>query len=327
MSTAPFSSVPRPEVLARGAQGLAISLIVLFLVTILGSFLPPRLLDPDWQLTLASNLIDNGINLLLAVFMMLLASYLDPNNEALQRRQAQFRTMASWVAIAYLLLAPLQGLAFLNGFDQASSSLVRQTQQNRQAIGSLRDAVINANSLVELQGRLRKLQAPALPADVVSMPLVELKASLLDQLEAKDNILKQNLRQPLVKQLWPTLQKTLRNMVAALVLGLGFASVGTQKDPSMNLLQQWSANIKSLGKIQSNLQTRWEEWREQRLQKREMDQRLTHLRQAQQKTTSQEKNKFSKWFNSKNQANADYIDQIISSETKNSSTNKDKKPK
>ena len=48
------------ERLARGAQGLGFALILLFLLTVAGSFLPPQLLDPTWQLTLASNLTDNG---------------------------------------------------------------------------------------------------------------------------------------------------------------------------------------------------------------------------------------------------------------------------
>ncbi|MFZ0409722.1 MAG: hypothetical protein WAM11_16675 [Cyanobium sp.] len=266
-------------------------MVVLFLLTILGSFLPPRLLDPNWILILSSNLIDNGVNPLLGLFLMMLASYLDPSNEAIKRRQTRFRSLACWAAIGYLLLAPLQGMAFLRGFDQASSSLTQQTQQSRQAIASLRDAVINADTLVDLQTRMLKLQAPALPPDATSVSLAALKTSLLNQLEARDNVLKQALREPLIKQLWPTLQKTLRNMAAALVLGLGFASVATAKGSSVTLLQGWIEGLRALNEQPTKLTNHWKKWAKQRSEKRTLAKKMALIRREQKKSLASKQNK------------------------------------
>ena len=298
------------ERLARGAQGLGFALILLFLLNIIGSFLPPQLLDPTWQLTLASNLIDNGAYPLLGFFLVVLAAYIDPDNAALERRQARLRVLACWLAIAYLLLAPLQGLVFLRGFSQAGSGLRQQTQRSHEAIVNLRSAISTSGSFSELQARLRQLQAPSLPPDASNLPLRQLKTSLIDQLEASDNALKQNLRQPLVSKLWPTLQKTLRNMVAALVLGLGFASIGTPKGSSLTLLQSWSTGFRWWGTQRNRLQRRWLNWWEKRQERREMAVRLVQIRKAQQQAEpSAAKNGKSRRGTSKNGVNS-YFDQI-----------------
>ena len=279
-SLPPSLAHSRSEFLARSAQGLGFCLILLFLLTILGSFLPPQLLDPNWQLTLASNLIDNGAYPLLGFFLVVLASYIDPGNQAIERRQAQLRALACWVAIAYLLLAPLQGIVFLRGFSQAGSGLRQQTQRSHEAIVNLRAAISTSGSFSELQARLRQLQAPSLPPDASSLPLRQLKTNLIDQLEASDNALKQNLRQPLVGKLWPTLQKTLRNMLAALVLGLGFASIGTPKGSSLTLLQSWSTRFRGLGTLSRQIKGRWQNWSQERKEHRQMALRLAQIRLA-----------------------------------------------
>ena len=150
------SSIPvrsPSEVLAQGVAAVGYCLIALFLLTLAGNFLPPRLLSPDWQLAVTSNLVDNGAYPLLGVVLVLLASSIDPSNERLSQRQALLRSLACWACIGYLLLAPLQAVVFSRGLNQASIDLGRQVRTTRQAIAEFAEQTltrIDIENFVEL---------------------------------------------------------------------------------------------------------------------------------------------------------------------------------
>jgi hypothetical protein len=234
------------DVLAQALAWLGQCLIALFLLVLSGQFLPPQLLNPDWQLSLTSTLVDNGAYPLLGVNLVFLAHYIDPANQNLANRQALLRSLACWACIAYLLLAPLQGLIFGRGLSQAAIDLNRQSRTARDTMRQLRAAITTSSTLPELISHFRLLQAPPLPADAGAIPLAELKSTLLARLESNERAMQEGLNQPLLIRLWLPLQKTLRNAAAALVLAIGFAAVAMPKNSSETLLQRWLRGLTNL---------------------------------------------------------------------------------
>jgi len=268
------------QLLARACKWVGLCLIALFLITVLGSFLPPRALDPDWQLALAGNLIDNGAYSLLGLLLIALAAFIDPENSSLQSWQLQLRALACWVSIAYLLLAPAIGVACKRGLDRASLNLERESRTAQQAIIELRSAINASPSLPDLQGRFRQMQAPPLPPDAASIPLADLKSGLLERLRSNESALQQSLRQPLIGRFWPTLQKALRNMLASLVLGVAYAAVAVPKGASRSQLQSWSAGLNALRRPWQQWRERWRQRQQSRMERRAMAQRLTAIQRA-----------------------------------------------
>ena len=57
---------------------IATTLFVTFVVSVVAGALPPQLLDPLWQLRLASSLIDNAPVALLGLGLVHLQAYLSP---------------------------------------------------------------------------------------------------------------------------------------------------------------------------------------------------------------------------------------------------------
>lgn len=280
MTPTPLSLSNSSQLQARACRWVGTCLIGLFLVNLLGSFLPPKLLDPDWQLVLAGNLIDNGGYPLLGLLLVSLSSFLDPDDTSLQSRQLRWRSLACWVSVAYLLLIPLIGLACKRGIDQATLALQRETRTAQEAIVTMRGVIQQAGTFPELQARFRQLQAPALPPDAASIPLSDLKSGLLERLETNENALKARLQQPLVGRFLPILQKALRNILGCMVLTVGFAALALPKGASRSQLQSWAAAISGIQLRKLSLLRRWRTWREAGQQRREAAQRMAALRRA-----------------------------------------------
>ncbi|MEB3333054.1 MAG: HpsJ family protein [Synechococcaceae cyanobacterium] len=282
------SSSNPSQLLSRGSEILAYVLLGQFLLIVSGSFLPPQPLDVDWQLALAGNLVDNGAYPLLALFLITFASFINADDEGLETRQLRMRRLACLAAVAYLLLAPLQVAICRVGFSQAGTGLRRQADTATRAINDLRKAIDPASSTQELQANLRRIQAPPLPAEVLQLPLPEIKSSMIAQLEGRRSSISENLRQPLIKRLWPTFQKAMRNTLASLVLAVGFAAMAVPKGASVSLLQQWIAAFTGIGNTWSNLRRRLHVWREERQEKAERARRTAQVKQMQRNKDKQE---------------------------------------
>lgn len=277
-----FSNPPsRIQLLSRGSEILAYVLIGQFVLIVSGSFLPPQFLDVDWQLALAGNLVDNGAYPLLALFLIRFAAFINPNDERLEERQLRLLRLACWVAVAYLLLAPLQVAICRVGFAQAGSTLRRQGEVAGKAINDLRQAINTASSPQELQDNLKRIQAPPLTAEVLTLPLAEIKSSMLAQLNGRSSSISANLREPLIKRFWPTFQKTMRNTLASLVLAVGFAAMAVPKGASVSLLQQWLAAFSGFGGTWGRLRRRTMEWLEDRQEAAERARRTAEVKRMQ----------------------------------------------
>jgi len=170
--------------LAPGLSVMALVLFVLFATLVAGAVWPVQLLNPLWQLRLAGSLVNCAPFALLGLALLQIAVELGPHDPLLQRRHRLCSQLAVIVALGFLLLVPLQGVA---GLQQSRSSTnvesSRITGAERRLV-ALRQAVATASSNDEINQRLQRLQGPVLgPADI-AQPLPLLKpqvGAVLDQ--------------------------------------------------------------------------------------------------------------------------------------------------
>lgn len=219
---------------------LAFCLFGVFAVTATASALPLQLLDPSWQLRLSSSLIDNGPIAALGVVTAWLALILAPSSGPCSNRLRAIRRWAMAAALGYLLLIPLQATAAWRGLAQALTAERQEERVITARLTSLRQLVLSAPSLAALQGPWEANQGPPLSAADQSMPLPQLRARLLAQLQQLGNRL-QASRSSSARQgrIWAVVQNTLRLCLSALLLGLGFAAAGQDRPGNPSLLQHW----------------------------------------------------------------------------------------
>jgi hypothetical protein len=159
---------------APGLSEVALVLFVLFATLVVGALWPVQLLNPLWQLRLPDSLVNGAPFALLGLALLQIAVELGLRDPVLQRRQRLCSHLAVAVALGFLLLAPLQGVA---GLQQSRSSTSVQSSRITGAerrLVALRQAVASTNSNEEINQRLQRLQGPVLgPADIAQpLPLL-----------------------------------------------------------------------------------------------------------------------------------------------------------
>ncbi|MEI6616910.1 MAG: hypothetical protein WCL59_10085 [Cyanobium sp. ELA507] len=159
-------------------------LLLCFALAVALPLLPPKLADPFWQLSFTTALCSNGFLALLAVLLLNLAAALLPEADWLAGRRQLVGGLCRWVAFAYLLLIPLQGLAAWRALDWAGAAESRDARQELARIAQFRQAVVSADSVAALQVNLAGIQAPPLGSVDQSQSLAAIKSGLLAQLQA-----------------------------------------------------------------------------------------------------------------------------------------------
>lgn len=223
---------------APGLSVVALVLFVLFVSLVAAALFPLQLLDPAWQLRLASTLINGAPFALLGLALLQIAAELGPHDPPLKNRQQLCSQLAVAAALGFLLLLPLQTVAGLQQGRSLNQAQASRLQGAEAKLKALRQAVAGAASNADLNQQLQKLSGPVLgPADI-AQPLPLLKAqvgAMLDQaaLQIGREREASQPRTPLL--LLPDL---LRNALASLALALGFAALARRPGSPLTLLQE-----------------------------------------------------------------------------------------
>ena len=224
---------------APGLSVVALVLFVLFATLVAGALWPVQLLNPLWQLRLAGSLVNGAPFALLGLALLQIAMELGPHDPVLQRRQRLCSHLAVAVALGFLLLLPLQGVAGLQQSRSTTSAQSTRISGAERRLVVLRQAVASATSNEEINQRLQRLQGPVLgPADI-AQPLPLLKAqvgAVLDQ--AQLQIARERQATPPTNP-WRLLPELLRNAIACLALTLGFAALAVRPGSEDSLLEEW----------------------------------------------------------------------------------------
>jgi hypothetical protein len=236
--TEPSPGSSRKSTLTTLLIALSIALLVGFATTVVLGLIPPRLLDPTWQLRLCSLLIENAGVAGVGLGLLHLAAYLDRDNPQLQRRLQDLRHWAAAAALGFLLLIPLQGLAVARGLNNASLTQDRQLRQVDRTLEQLRQSIRSAPDVASLQRRIPASMANNVGTFALQQPLPELRAQLLDLIDTAQNRAKSSRRTPTPESLWPLIQSTLRVLVTAPVYAVAFAAMSVNVKKNESLLDQ-----------------------------------------------------------------------------------------
>ncbi len=229
---------------SRYTHWVGLALLGTFLVGLINA-LPLRITDQAWQLNLISILLNGGGVALLGALLICIARLFDFSDRQVQKRVELVRSLATWVAIGWLLLIPLQlflGVRLIN--SQAGSELGQI-----QAIENISRAVRNANTEEELRTAMAQIpNQPPLPR--LTVPLEVAKANLLAQFQKTINTAKNRQDEGSSSRWQNWMKEVFRNCLQCMMLSIGFLALGKNRildrGPSRGLGSLWQGTIPSM---------------------------------------------------------------------------------
>jgi hypothetical protein len=138
-------------------EALSLALLGIFLAAVLVSAWPPKLLDPNWQLGLIQNLINNGSLALIGALLTHLAMAFHPGSDRLRARHIAYRRWALAAALGFLMLIPLQVSAGWKLYRTVDGNSQQQISQSAKQLTALRQAITTATSTQEIQAKMQKM--------------------------------------------------------------------------------------------------------------------------------------------------------------------------
>ncbi|MBD2550904.1 hypothetical protein H6G65_15190 [Microcystis elabens FACHB-917] len=241
----------RGAALARLLAALSIVLLVVFLANVLTTVLPPKLLDPPWQIGFTTTVINNAALALMGALLLPLARWVDPGNQRMRELWRAFRRSALAASLGFVLLVPLQGYAGWSFYRTVTNSQEQQTTQASQKLADLRQAITTATTHEELQARVRKLfgkNAGLSPAELRT-PMPELRNMLLARAEQAANQLMRRIEAQAAVKPDQLVRETIRIILSAVAYAIGFAYLaGVLPWGLASGSDRWSHRLKKLAR-------------------------------------------------------------------------------
>jgi hypothetical protein len=223
-------------------NGSALAMVGVFVISVIATAFPPRLLDPLWLTTVILSVLANAGFALTGFVLIHVAAAISPDRVELQMRRDWASRFAVVVALGFLLLIPLQGYAIWRGLDLNSIAQSRQLDASKGRIQALRRVIQSSTSLGQLQAGLVQIEGPALqPADQL-LPLPQLKSQLLADLARAEAGLRQRFSGAVITpgRLWSILLINLRVLLLALIFAFAFAAGAQRRGQGLPILEEWS---------------------------------------------------------------------------------------
>ncbi len=224
---------------------VAIALFVVFVAVVIATSLPPRLLDPTWQLRFTATLINNGTIAVLGLVLIWLATILHPASGRLRARRDQISSLAVAAAIGYLLLIPVQTYAVWRGVNTANLGQSRQLKTATEKLAQLRTAVKEASSTADLQSRLQALRGPTLPPADLARPIEVVRPQIIAGLDSAETTVRQRLGGLPPDRIWQLVQESVRVLVSSLAYALAFAAGAYLPGQPLSLFDGWGQALQS----------------------------------------------------------------------------------
>ena len=220
----------------------ALALFGIFLVSVILRLLPARLLEPLWQVSLATALIDMGGYALLGVVVLTIAHLLEPDEALLRRLLRRITRLCGVAALGYLLLVPLLLSALVRDYQQMERLSQRQQRSISQQELRLSKAIASSQSRDELLGTVQRFNAPALGSFLLSpAPLDTQRNQARELLNRTVASARRQAGAVTPTSLQSILIINLRLLLLALVFAFGFSSAhtGLLSFPLLHPLRHW----------------------------------------------------------------------------------------
>jgi hypothetical protein len=229
------------SILADRLGLFALALLVLYIAATVAALLPPALFNTQWQLRAIRTFVDSAFLPLLGLGLLHLAAYLDPQNLALQNRRRLAARLAVPAVLGFLLLIPLQLTAAWRTVAAATANAARQEARANETFNILRDIIVQAPTLKDLQERLdnQENRGVRLNLEDQSVPLEQTKRDLLEQLTVVRDAVLARVSKPDRQSNEALARETIRIVISSLALALAFAAGAQRKGSTVPLLVEW----------------------------------------------------------------------------------------
>jgi hypothetical protein len=213
---------------ARSLSRLSLVFVALYVLLVVSSAIPIKLLDYNWLYRVTATLINGSSMPLLALLVLVVGNLLYPENQLLDKRRKLFSGLAVVAVYGFLLLIPLHIFTGLL-LQTTNSDQFRALDKAERQLNSYRQAANQATSVSELQTRLTKLSAPGLNPEILARPLTEVKVQVSAAFNQVAAQIAQQRKALTAENSWSTRgPQVLRVVMACLVLAFGFAAFAQQ---------------------------------------------------------------------------------------------------
>ena len=228
--------------LAGVLEALSLALLGIFLATVVVGAWPPKILDPQWQLSFSAGLINNASLAVVGALLTPLALAFHPGSDRLRARRNAFRRLALAAAIGFLLLIPLQASAGWRLYRSVTSNAEQQISQSARKLTELRQAIATATSPQDIQAKLNQLvgKNAGLTPTQLRTPIDQLRQELLAGADQALNRLQQRIEAQSSFKPDRLIKETIRISLSSLLYAVGFAFLsGTLPRNNRNLAFGW----------------------------------------------------------------------------------------
>lgn len=253
---------PAPSSATGVLRASALALLGIFLVSVIPRVLPPRLLDPLWQVSLVTALLDMGGYALLGVVVLTVADLLQPGAPILSRQRRRISQLCRFAALGYLLLVPLLVSALARDYEQVAQASQRQIRDIDRMEQRLHQAIQSARSQEELLRDVQRVNAPALSGFLLNGgPLESQRAQAQELLQSTAATARRQAAALSPASLQTVLLNNLRLILLSLVFAFGFASAHAGRlsfpllDPLQLALQRCANLLLSRHRQRSSLES------------------------------------------------------------------------
>ena len=250
-SPAPSSfAITTDPSLAGVLEALSLALLGLFVAAVLVSAWPAKILDPQWQLGLTADLINNGSLALVGALLTPLALAFHPGSHRLRARRNAFRRWALGASIGFLLLIPLQATAGWNLYRMVNNKAEQQSIQEARKVAEFRQSIATATNIQEIQTRLNQLAGnnAGLTPTQLRTPIDQLRQELLARADQAAYRLHRRIQAQASFKPDRLIKETIRITLSALLYSAAFAflSGALPRSGQRGLAYGWgSSNWKS----------------------------------------------------------------------------------
>lgn len=208
---------------------VARGLFAAYAVIALAAFFPLQIQDPNWQLRLISNLVNNAPLPLAGMGLLLLAQGPEAPASAqapnFRKQVVRLRWLAVGAALGFALLALLQLRVSLQGLQQSDALHLNQNQQLQQQFVAIRTTLSSSTDPQQLSRAASVLLPPAERGSITSLPIHRQRALLLEQLTKNDVKARRELDRQRSQRLAGLVVDGLRNLSLCLVFALSFLAI------------------------------------------------------------------------------------------------------
>ncbi len=217
----------------KPAYWVGLALLGIYAVTVLAAALPLQLVQPSWIERICGSL-RGGVSFPLIALVLLLVADLETVSPVEPRQLTLIRRWASFVALGFVLMIPLQAWAGIRVVQQSNANEQAQLLPYTRAL----DAIRTANSQAALIGALASI--PGTPSNLggtLQAPISQVRNQLLSQIEPQVNARQAQLK-ALQDERWQQgLLRWFKDALVALFSAIGFAALGRAAADRPTLLQ------------------------------------------------------------------------------------------